>query len=60
MAQKRSIFEEVSSDEKADVAKPQPGLIDRDRGGARSGIRLWLIVLFFLVAAMILVGGLTR
>jgi cytochrome c oxidase assembly protein subunit 15 len=60
MAQKRSIFEEVSADEKARVSAPQPGGIDRDRGGSRKGIRLWLVLLFALVAAMIVVGGLTR
>ena len=60
MSQKRSIFEEVSSDQKAEVAKPQPGAIDRANKGARQAVRLWLIVLFALVAVMILVGGLTR
>lgn len=60
MTQKRSIFEEVATNDKAKVATPQPGLIDRDRGGARGAIRIWLMVLFVLVALMILVGGLTR
>ncbi|PTX51195.1 cytochrome c oxidase assembly protein subunit 15 [Gemmobacter caeni] len=59
MAQKRSIFEEVGSDTKAAPA-PQPGLIDRGHGGARGAIRLWLVLIFLLVAAMIIVGGLTR
>jgi len=57
MAQKRSIFEEVG--EKAQAPAPQPGLIDRG-SGARGAIRLWLALIFVLVAAMILVGGLTR
>ena len=55
----RSIFEEVSTD-KAKVKAPEPGLINRGRGGARRAIRVWLSVLFALVVAMIVVGGLTR
>lgn len=58
MAGKRSIFEEVGAGGKAPV--PQAGGIDRGTGGARGAIRLWLVVLFLLVAAMIAVGGLTR
>jgi heme a synthase len=57
MAAKRSIFEEVST---AEVAKPQGGLIDSAGKGARRGIRTWLVLIFLLVAAMIVVGGLTR
>lgn len=56
---KRSIFEEVEG-EKKDAPAAQPGLIDRGRGGARKAIRAWLMVLFGLVVAMIVVGGLTR
>ncbi|KIC11327.1 heme A synthase [Leisingera sp. ANG-M1] len=56
---KRSIFEEVGG-EKQDAPAAQPGLIDRGRGGARKAIRAWLMVLFALVVAMIVVGGLTR
>ncbi|KIC22387.1 heme A synthase [Leisingera sp. ANG-Vp] len=56
---KRSIFEEVEG-EKKDTPAVQPGLIDRGRGGARKAIRAWLMVLFALVVAMIVVGGLTR
>ncbi len=59
MATKRSIFEEVGAVEKA-VAAPAGGGIDARPKGARRGIRLWLILLFLLVAAMIAVGGLTR
>ena len=58
MSGKRSIFEEVSGDEKQQAV--QPGMIDRGRGGARSAIRVWLMLLFALVVAMIAVGGLTR
>ena len=59
MSGKRSIFEEVPEQ---GAARPvaQPGLIDKGRGGARRGIRAWLMVLFALVVAMIVVGGLTR
>ncbi len=59
MAKQRSIFEEVA-DETAARPKAQPGGIDKGRGGARRGIRVWLMVLFALVVAMIVVGGLTR
>ena len=57
MANKRSIFEDVGA---AQVVVPQGGLIDGRGKGARRGIRLWLAVIFLLVAAMIVVGGLTR
>ncbi|MEP3333092.1 heme A synthase [Sedimentitalea sp.] len=59
MSEKRSIFEEVS-DQGAAKPAAQPGLIDKGRGGARRGIRLWLMLLFALVVVMIAVGGLTR
>lgn len=58
MAKQRSIFEEVG-----DTPRQTPvtgGLIDGARAGARRAIRIWLLLLFVLVAAMILVGGLTR
>lgn len=58
MAGKRSIFEEVDTTQKATA---QPGAIDRAAAtGARGAIRLWLMLLFALVAVMIAVGGLTR
>ncbi|MCT8160392.1 heme A synthase [Pseudoruegeria sp. SHC-113] len=60
MSQKRAIFEEVGTAEKAQVAAPNPGLIDKASAGGRRAIRIWLMMLFALVAAMILVGGLTR
>lgn len=59
MSGKRSIFEEVGPGSEKPTA-PQTGLIDKSRRGARGAIRVWLIVLFVMVAAMILVGGLTR
>ena len=59
MAGKRSVFEEVGTNVQA---KPQPkgGLIDGKPKGARRAIRLWLMMIFGLVMAMIVVGGLTR
>ncbi|MEP2782058.1 MAG: heme A synthase [Pseudoruegeria sp.] len=60
MSQKRSIFEDVSSDERTAVATPQPGLIDRAKTGSRRAVQIWLAMLFTLVAAMILIGGMTR
>lgn len=59
MSGKRSIFEDVGDQAPGDKAV-QPGLIDRGRGGARGAIRIWLMLLFGLVVAMIMVGGLTR
>ncbi|MBM1218785.1 COX15/CtaA family protein [Ponticoccus sp. SC2-23] len=54
----RSIFEEVATTQKAPVA--QPGAIDRGRKDARGAIRVWLMILFALVAIIIAVGGMTR
>lgn len=59
MAGKRSIFEEVGAGQAAPVA-PVGGGIDARPKGARRGIRLWLVGLFLLAVAMIVVGGLTR
>jgi cytochrome c oxidase assembly protein subunit 15 len=58
MATKRSIFQDVGA--QAPAPTRTTGTIDAGRGGARRGIRLWLIVLFALVVVMIAVGGLTR
>ena len=58
MSNKRSIFEEVGDAKPASA--PTGGMIDAGRGGARRGIRAWLMVLFALVVVMIVVGGLTR
>src|SRR5688572_15749909 len=60
MAGKRSIFEEVKEPgHRSGPVLSAVGAIDRARGDRR-GIRLWLLVLAALVAAMILVGGMTR
>lgn len=58
MAGKRSIFEEVAAG--GQVVAPQTGGIAAKGKGARRTIRVWLMVLFALVAVMIAVGGLTR
>lgn len=59
MSGKRSIFEEVS-DQTPTRETAATGGIGRGRGGARRGVRAWLMVLFALVVTMIVVGGLTR
>ena len=59
MAEKRSIFEDVGTETKP-KARPQGGVIDGARKGARGPIRAWLMVLFARVVVMIAVGGLTR
>ncbi|NNU80596.1 COX15/CtaA family protein [Halovulum dunhuangense] len=56
MTAKRSIFEEVSGKTQA---APAPRRAD-PREGARTAIRIWMMVLFALVVVMIAVGGLTR
>jgi len=61
MAQKpRSIFQDVGTADKTDVAKTAPGGIDGGAKGARGPIRKWLMVIFALVALIIFVGGMTR
>ena len=55
----RAIFEDVGTAPAA--PRPQGGMIARAGAeGARTGVRIWLVVLFALVMAMIMVGGLTR
>jgi len=60
MSQPRNIFEDVATDGPQDQQAPKPGMIERGTGGARRAIRVWLMMLFALVAAMVVVGGLTR
>ncbi len=57
MAAKRKIFEDA--DDGPGPAPSRGGLIGAD-DGERGRIRIWLVILFALVAVMILVGGLTR
>ncbi|MGV8988799.1 MAG: heme A synthase [Cypionkella sp.] len=59
MAQKRSIFEEVGAGVPAKMP-PAGGMISTPSKGARGAVRVWLMVIFALVAVMIAVGGLTR
>jgi heme a synthase len=56
MSKTRSIFEEVAEKPRASAPAPQ-GKRPRQ---ARRGIALWLGILFALVTAMIVVGGMTR
>ncbi len=58
MAQKRSIFEEVGA-QGAKVAAVG-GMIAVPSQGGRWAIRLWLMLIFLMIAVMIAVGGLTR
>jgi len=57
MSGKRSIFEEVGDTRKAAAT---PGALSAGRGRGRGFARGWLRVLFVMVVAMIVVGGLTR
>ena len=60
MSKKRSLFEEVSTDKTEQPVARATGSIDKAQHGARGAVRVWLMVLFAMVAVMILVGGLTR
>ncbi|MDF2232870.1 COX15/CtaA family protein [Albimonas sp. CAU 1670] len=63
MSKPRSIFEDVSAQPAAArpaPAGPAPGEADRRRRANRRAISIWLMLLAALVAAMVLVGGLTR
>ena len=57
---RRPVFEEVSETRPSETVAPQAGLIDRGGQGGRGQIRVWLAILFVMVMAMIVVGGLTR
>lgn len=59
MSEKRKLFEEVGEGGRPTEA-PRGGMIDAGRRGARGAVRVWLMILFALVVAMIAVGGLTR
>ena len=56
---KRPIFQEVSS-QTPPAQPPAGGMIDARPKGARGAIRIWLVALFVMVAAMIALGGATR
>lgn len=57
---RRPVFEEVSETRPSETVAPQAGLIDRGGQSGRGPIRVWLAILFVMVMAMIIVGGLTR
>jgi len=56
---RRPVFQEVTETTPRG-APPTGGMIDTGPRGARGAIRLWLMVLFVMVAAMIALGGATR
>ena len=56
---RRPVFQEVT-DTTPRASAPSGGMIDAGPKGARGAIRIWLIVLFVLVTAMIALGGATR
>ncbi len=56
---RRPVFQEVTETTPR-ATPPAGGMIDAGHKGARGAIRIWLIVLFVLVAAMIALGGATR
>ena len=56
---RRPVFQEVT-DTTPRATAPTGGMIDAGPKGARGAIRVWLIVLFVLVTAMIALGGATR
>ncbi|MCP5038430.1 MAG: heme A synthase [Rhodobacteraceae bacterium] len=61
MSQPRSIFEDVDDSGAGARKEPEKGAISKGSSGTgRRGVRLWLMVLFMLVAVMVVVGGLTR
>jgi cytochrome c oxidase assembly protein subunit 15 len=58
MAGNRKLFEEVAEGQASTA--PTGGMIGGGRGRGRGAVRLWLMALFLLVVAMIVLGGLTR
>ena len=56
---KRPIFEETSALATRPAA-PAKGSVIEGRAGARKAIRVWLWVMFAMVVAMIMLGGMTR
>ncbi len=56
---RRPVFQEVTDTQTRSAPAPA-GIIDAGHKGARRAIRIWLMVIFALVAAMIALGGATR
>ena len=59
MGKTRNIFEEVTAD-KSSVNQPKSGIINNERDNWRNSVLVWLKILFAMVIAMVIVGGLTR
>ena len=59
MGKTRNIFEEVTVD-KSSVNQPKSGIINREQDNWRNSVSVWLKILFSMVVAMVIVGGLTR
>ena len=59
MGKTRNIFEEVTV-EKSSVNQPKSGIINREQDNWRNSVSVWLKILFSMVVAMVIVGGLTR
>lgn len=57
---KRPVFQEVTEPTASTRPATTSGMIGSGPKGARRAIRIWLIILFVLVAAMIALGGATR
>ena len=57
---KRPVFEEVSDPTASSRPVATTGMIDTAPKGARRAIRIWLMILFVMVTAMIALGGATR
>lgn len=57
---KRPVFEDVLDPAATSRPVTTTGMIDTAPRGARRAIRIWLMVLFVMVAAMIALGGATR
>jgi cytochrome c oxidase assembly protein subunit 15 len=59
MSEKRSIFEEVDADE-VNTSEPNDQIGTARSKNFNRPLKIWLTLLFVLVALMIVVGGLTR
>lgn len=57
---KRPVFEEVLDPHASSRPVTTTGMIDAAPRGARRAIRVWLMILFVMVLAMIALGGATR
>ena len=60
MAKQRNIFEEVGGSRTTSAPRPTGGMIEQAPQGSRLMVRAWMMAMFVLVLAMILIGGATR